>query len=943
MAEIRDVYTVEFDSTAFEQQIQNAVAQIDQLNASLEDSADATNSLESSTSQLNSILKTEATGIDQLNSKRNVLVNTQQSLNKESAAYNQIGGEINNTNKQIATTTARTTTKSKGLFGTFLRGARSLNTVRRSVSLLNVAFRTIAGVSVFGLLLQAVPAVLRFFGQAEKQTVKLTDETERLNSASDEVGKAFQKETAELNNLFGALNDTNEGSQERSEIISEIQSKYGDYIGNIDLETASQEQLKEAYDAATAAILGQVVAQAKAARARAIVNEIIDRQVALVKEQRELEDRAAQVAVNNATAIRQQEDAINQLNPALRNQVKTFDETVQTLGQLNDAFAQGDTDKLKRELEDLDETFTQIEKKLREELVGIIDPSLLTGSFEKAAGSATDKSEVLAGSLRDLRNQLSLLQQQQEQATIATDSGALIAIEKQIAALNTQIVAAEAALDDFRNQAAARERIEKLQTELIEDESAKRIEVLRRAANNEIENVIGSESQKAEQRRLISERLTRDIEALLKDRTDKENDAIKAGAERTREELKAINEQRISDAQSNAERLLSVRLQEIEAARNAELQTISDTITDAELRNQAVEDVNKQFDADRVRAERETQSEILRIQIAAIQARIEVQERAGESVSEERAEIEALKLELIELGRIDPTIDITVNDDDAKEKLKETITEIADTVEQISNELLSSVGEFLAVQTAALDASVQRSRDALATIRQDSENFNARQLELEKQRLERLEAQRARAAEREKAIALTQLTVNSLVAVSKAAAEGGILAPFTIASTIVALLAGFASARSASENAFFEGTEYVDPHNKYPAGRDTVPARLHKGERVITTATNREYWNTLSAIHKGDVPSDVLNDFVSGYMRDGMSPNAMTQLSPNIVLVNTGSNSGGVEKRLERIENVLSDLPKYMPRTTVTGNMGGLLRVVEKRAERARFNDNRAK
>ena len=104
-----------------------------------------------------------------------------------------------------------------------------------------------------------------------------------------------------------------------------------------------------------------------------------------------------------------------------------------------------------------------------------------------------------------------------------------------------------------------------------------------------------------------------------------------------------------------------------------------------------------------------------------------------------------------------------------------------------------------------------------------------KQLELEKQRLERLEQQRARAAEREKAIALTQLTVNSLVAVSKAAAEGGILAPFTIASTIIALLAGFASARTASENAFFEGTEYVDPHNKYPAGRDTVPARLHKG------------------------------------------------------------------------------------------------------------------
>jgi len=136
MAEIKDVYSIEFDSTAFEQQIQSAISQIDQLNASLEDSADATSGLESATGDLNSILKTEATGIDQLNAKRNVLVGTQKNLNKESAAYNQIGGEIDTTNKKIATSTGRTAAKSRGLFPTSARGARSLNTVRRSVSLL---------------------------------------------------------------------------------------------------------------------------------------------------------------------------------------------------------------------------------------------------------------------------------------------------------------------------------------------------------------------------------------------------------------------------------------------------------------------------------------------------------------------------------------------------------------------------------------------------------------------------------------------------------------------------------------------------------------------------------------------------------------------------------------------------------------------------------------
>jgi hypothetical protein len=903
MAEIRDVYSIEFDSAAFEAQIQSAISQIDQLNSTLEDSTDATSGLESATSNLNSILKTEASGIDQLNAKRNVLVGTQKNLNKESAAYNQIGGEINNTNKQIATTTAQTTTKSKGLFSTFLRGARSLNTVRRSVSLLNVAFRTIAGVSLFGLLIQGAQLLASALGFLNGKSNEARDGLERLNDPTlglNERRVVIEQEIAAIERLAGANGRLSKQQRKQRDELVQKYKETSDEIEKIETDRLNKifeiEQKVQRLRIQNLDDASRATAEAELDRQK-IFKSTTDQFVELQKEQQEVLREEAR----------------------LRSSGKSIEADV----------ALSRAENIARQIDALLELQAEEEKATREQ------------KARKLQEIADNK--ILEGSIQDLRKEISGLREDQERRTLAGDSEALVAIEKQIDALDKQLKAAESALNDFRNQAAARERIEKLTTDLIENETAKRIENLRRAANTEIENVIGSEEQKAEQRRLISERLTRDIEALLAERTEKENDAIRKAADETRETLRQANEQLISDAQLESERLLSVRLQEIERRRNAELQSVANTITDAEQRNQAVEDVNKRFDSERVRAERETQSEILRIQIAAVQARIETNERAGESVTEERAELEKLKLELVELGRIDPTIDIIVNDEDAKQKLSETIAEIADTVEQISNELLGSVGEFLATQTAALDASVQRSRDALNRIRQDSENFNARQLELEKQRLERLEQQRARAAEREKAIALTQLTVNSLVAVSKAAAEGGILAPFTIASTIIALIAGFASARSASENAFFEGTEFVDPHGKYPAGRDMVPARLHRGERVITTKTNKEYWNTLSAIHNGTVPSDVLNDFVSGYLRDGMSPNAMTQLSPNIVLVNTGSNSGGVEKRLERIENVLSDLPKYMPRTTIKGDMGGMIRVVEKRQARANFNDNRAK
>jgi hypothetical protein len=50
-----------------------------------------------------------------------------------------------------------------------------------------------------------------------------------------------------------------------------------------------------------------------------------------------------------------------------------------------------------------------------------------------------------------------------------------------------------------------------------------------------------------------------------------------------------------------------------------------------------------------------------------------------------------------------------------------------------------------------------------------------------------------------------------------------------------------------------------------------------------------------------------------------------------------------LENRLERIENVLSDLPKYMPKTTVTANANGIFKIVEQRQKRAKFINDRTK
>jgi hypothetical protein len=250
-----------------------------------------------------------------------------------------------------------------------------------------------------------------------------------------------------------------------------------------------------------------------------------------------------------------------------------------------------------------------------------------------------------------------------------------------------------------------------------------------------------------------------------------------------------------------------------------------------------------------------------------------------------------------------------------------------------------------------LDKAIDKSKSALDEIRANSEDYNARQLEIEKERLENLENERARAVEREKTIAQVQLAINAAIAISKAAAEGGAAAPVTIALTLASLIAGLAQARVAAGNAFYKGVEYLERGNN-KAGRDTIPAMLNEGERVITTDTNNKYWDVLSAVHNNRIPADVLNTFSKAYQQGGIK-NALGAFGDNVslsnelgqksIFVNVAQTYGGLENRLERIENVLTELPKYMPKTTVSANANGIFRIVEQRQARKNFSRNWSK
>jgi hypothetical protein len=382
------------------------------------------------------------------------------------------------------------------------------------------------------------------------------------------------------------------------------------------------------------------------------------------------------------------------------------------------------------------------------------------------------------------------------------------------------------------------------------------------------------------------------------------------------------------------------------------------------------EKIDEEYNQKRLVLEAKANQKILDSRIQFLQKSRDLLFAAGDSkaVSELDKQISDLKLKYEELNKatIDANKQILKGATDAfvktteegekttktlTDKQKELIDQTTQLIQGVSDNVFNVLNAQVQAYIAGLDKAIDKSKSALDEIRSNSENYNARQLEIEKERLEKLEAERARAVEREKNLAQVQLAINAAIAISKAAAEGGAAAPITIALTLASLIAGLAQARVAAGNAFFHGVEYLE-RGQNKAGRDTIPAMLNEGERVITTDTNNKYWDVLSAVHNNRIPADVLNTFSKAYQQGGIK-NALGAFGDNVslsselgqksIFVNVAQTYGGLENRLERIENVLTELPKYMPRTTVSANANGIFRIVEQRQARKNFSKNWSK
>jgi len=883
MAEIKDVYSLEFNSSQFQSEIDSAIARIEELNSAMADGADVADELAAAQGSLVDILGTEAKGVDQLNQKRNVLVNTQKNLNKETQSAVAVGKQLDTTNKQLAVSTGQAATQQRGLGQTLVAGTREIGKMRRVVSTLGFAFRAIGAVLPFGLILSFAGPIIGFFqnlvgasNQSAKNMEKLADSTlplaERLDIATTEIERLNQIETQR-----GYLTD--EEQKKRRELVETYKQ-------------TSEQIIKEEQDRFFK-IRGM---QIDAERIRI---KLQGESVEQIKKAAELE----RIAIDLANT-RQRSDAYKRMNDALGERDKFLAMNLGQQAKEQEKIA----NEAKKELDAIADLQNQQLDQLEADTIREIN------DFNKKVSDEQRKSRVDAA-----KKQIDDLEKQKELELLNYEEGTEGRLQTELEFM-------------FRMQELQIKFKDEL--ELNETEIAILTEKNLQKRDELYQKYYEGLAEKAEKNRGAVGPTAEDYAARLKELTD----GLKAEADLI---------------ENNAQRNLALQLVTLEKERNDKLLAAKQNIVDQKELVKSFEDIDKDYNKKRTDIENEANKEIINQRILLLQELSTIAATQGEKglVADLEKQIADLKLKLEELNKT------VLNDTDKTvketgDKYKELVDQTAGLIQGVSDNVFNVLNAQVQAYIEGLDKAIDKSKSALDEIRANSENYNAQQLEIEKERLEKLENERAKAVEREKVLGQIQVGINAAIAISKAAAEGsGFATAFTIAATLASLIAGLAQARVAAGNAFFHGVEYLERGNN-KAGRDTIPAMLNEGERVITTDTNNKYWDVLSAVHNNRIPADVLNSFANAYQSGGLKAalgafgenvSLSSELGNKSIFVNVAQTYQGMENRLERIEAVLTDLPKYMPRTVVSANANGIFKIVEQRQRRKNFSSNWSK
>lgn len=338
----------------------------------------------------------------------------------------------------------------------------------------------------------------------------------------------------------------------------------------------------------------------------------------------------------------------------------------------------------------------------------------------------------------------------------------------------------------------------------------------------------------------------------------------------------------------------------------------------AEKLNAEIFSINKKY------ADQNKQNRIKQIddEIDYLNKELEANKENAKKVEEILKRIYDLKRELIE-DAIKEKDDIPFEDTlvgrifgwDPEDKSKNgglaKIKAVQNLVKQTIQTSIDLLKEQARLEVEAYDRAINLQKGRVDEARKIADAGNAEYLQQEKDKLNELEAKREASARRQLEIDQAVQASQILVAVAGAAAQiakGGTVGVITgLTAVIAAIGSGVTLVNQMKSNApkFFDGTEYVERGNN-PDGRDTIPAMVNIGERIVPTNINKQ----LMGIPNKDLPR-----LVSGEL----FYNNMISVSDRDMPKRDDSSK--LEKRLQNLEVIQSEQLEYLKALSVNVTM----------------------
>lgn len=689
-------------------------------------------------------------------------------------------------------------TRSTAVATGILTGATTASTIAtRAATVAQTAFNNVLKANPIGLIVTALATAAAFlidFGEAEEvaveETEKLIDTQSALSAAQSEANSETAKQKAELDALVKQIKNANTGSTERKKLIDQLNGQYGTTLKNINDEKKFVKELDATYQDLVNSIK-------QAAFAKAAENQIIE----LTKQQLDLEQKLEKAQKAKASALQKSAD-INNAATDKSIQLQKIEE--QNLLNLSEGFA-GNADEIQSQLTSTTDAIDALSQRI------VQAGGAVQKSDKATAKSGEDVGKKRRELLQDLTREIQVLNRELSTQKIEfTDPKTLDEERTKIRQLGEE---RKKAIDENFAERISKAQEEGTLTTTIQQQfdELKRLQKLK--VTNETEKQITDIAKEEAKRRSeaetelsdidVEKRLSKNAEILEEEKKQREillDQFAKARTEKERESIREQLNSNLDEIRQSISEEESIRIKQIEDRRDKELQDVS-----------LIEEERKVIVA-------QAELDILKIRKDASDQYLDIK---GE---------EAKSTEELEKQRRDDII--------------KGIEEVIDATKQLTNAILDASIKQTEIQISAQEKRVEKAREI-------AEKGNAELLQAEEDRLTALNEKRAKFVRAQQALAAIELVANSAVAISKAAAEGGAAAPFTIAATLIALAAGLVAAKAqakAAAGSFAEGG-FTGEGGKYqPAGI------VHKGEFVFTKEKTRKYRPLFESIHAGRDP-----------------------------------------------------------------------------------------